>query len=230
VIYPVTDYYARLVAKGVIKRGDGLGKKICLTFDDGPDPMNTPELLEILKTADIPAVFFLVGRKAERHPELVRAIGSAGHEIGAHTYYHRHAYSMFLKQSLSTIIQGLPPLENITGKPPVYFRPPWGALNLFEYLFLKKMRLKIVLWTANAADWDIRTSPEQIVKRLQTKVAPGSIIVLHDSGGDPGAPRNTLKALPGVIAYFQNSGYRFVSLQEICSEEGAIPSKGRSIL
>lgn len=229
VIYPITDYYVRLVARGVIKRGNGTGKKICLTFDDGPDPMNTPELLKILKTADIPAVFFLVGRKAERHPELVKAIMAAGHEIGSHTYYHHHAYFMFLKQSLSTIFQGLPPIETITGKPPVYFRPPWGALNLFEYLYLRKMRLKIVLWTANAGDWDIRTSPEQIAKRLQARVTPGSIIVLHDSGGDPGAPQNTLKALPGVITYFKTHGYRFVSLQEICGGMNAVPSKEGAI-
>lgn len=225
VIYPITDYYVRFVAKDVIKQGNVPGKKICLTFDDGPDPMHTPDLLKILQTADIPAVFFLVGRKAERHPELVTAIMAAGHEIGVHTYYHRHAYLMFLKRSLSTITQGLMAIESLTGKPPVYFRPPWGALNLFQYLLLKKMRLKVILWTANAVDWDIRTSPEQIVKHLQTKATSGSIIVLHDSGGDPGAPQNTLKALPDVIAYFLTNGYRFVSLQEICGGKNGIPSK-----
>lgn len=229
VIYPLTDYYVRLAAPDVIKQGSVSGKKICLTFDDGPDPLNTPDLLKILQTADIPAAFFLVGRKAENHPELVKAIKAAGHEIGGHTYYHRHAYLMFLKKSLATISRGTPAIETITGQPLVYFRPPWGALNLFQYLLLKKLGFNVVLWTANAVDWDIRTGPQQIAKRLQTNALPGSIIVLHDSGGDPGAPRNMLQALPGIITYFQTNGYQFVSLQEICGRKPSNPSKGGTV-
>lgn len=229
-IYPLTDFYVRFIAPDVIKRGNTLEKKICLTFDDGPDPVNTPALLKILQTAGIPAVFFLVGRKAEEHPELVTDIMAAGHEIGAHTYYHRHAYLMFLKKSLATITRGIPAIETITRRPLVYFRPPWGALNLFQYLFLKKKGGKVVLWTANARDWDIRTGSKQIVERLQAKTAPGSIIVLHDSGGDPGAPQNMLKALPDIIAYFQTHGYRFVTLDEICGRQAGIPMKGGTAL
>jgi peptidoglycan/xylan/chitin deacetylase (PgdA/CDA1 family) len=229
-LYPLTDYYVRFIAPDIIKQGKAPGKKICLTFDDGPDPLNTPVLLKILQTAAIPAAFFLVGRKAEKYPELVEAIKAGGHEIAAHTYYHRHAYLMFLKKSLATITRGKTAIEAITGQPLVYFRPPWGALNLFQYLFLKKMRCQVVLWTANARDWDIRTGPDQIRERLKVKTAPGSIIVLHDSGGDPGAPQNMLQALPEIIADFQANGYRFVSLQEICGQKAAIPSKGGSVL
>jgi peptidoglycan/xylan/chitin deacetylase (PgdA/CDA1 family) len=226
VIYPFTDYFVRLLAPEIIRQGTSKEKKICLTFDDGPDPLYTPVLLQLLQTADIPAVFFLVGRKAENHPELVKAILSAGHEIGAHTYYHRHAYSLFLKRSLDTIRQGVKSLQTITGKPLVYFRPPWGALNLFQYLYAKKMGYKVVLWTANAGDWDIQTQPHQIIERLVRKTKPGTIIVLHDSGGDPGAPRNTMNALPGVIEYFKTHGYQFVSLQEICGISDGIQPKG----
>ena len=215
IIYPFTDYYVRLFAPEVIRQGTSPEKKICLTFDDGPDPAYTPDLLEILHAADIPAVFFLVGRKAERHPELVRDIVSAGHEIGSHTYEHRHAYGLFRNRSKAAVTQGITSLEIITGDPLIYFRPPWGALNLFQYKRLKKTGLKVVLWTANAGDWDIRNSPETIKKRLERKVQSNSIIVLHDSGGDPGAPRNMLMALPGIIAGFQSNGYQFVSLKEI---------------
>lgn len=214
-LYPFTDFWIRFLAPDIIKKGNTTGKKICLTFDDGPDPQNTPVLLNILQTADIPAVFFLVGRKAENHPELVAAIMTAGHEIGAHTYYHCHSYSMFFKKSRATITMGKLVLEQITKKPVVYFRPPWGALNLFQFLFLKKMGLKIVLWTVNARDWDIRTRPDQIMSRLLAGTGAGSIIVLHDSGGDPGAPQQMLQALPELITYFKANGFRFVSLQEI---------------
>jgi peptidoglycan-N-acetylglucosamine deacetylase len=218
IIYPVTDFYTRFLAPDVIKKGTLPGKKICLTFDDGPDPRYTPALLKILQEAGIPAVFFLVGWKSETHPDLVRKIREAGHEIGLHTYYHRHSYLMFIDKSVTTIRKGSRILTKITNRSPFFFRPPWGALNLFQYVYARKLGLKIVLWTANARDWEARTQPNQIVDRLSGKVGPGSIIVLHDSGGDPGTPQNTLKALPDIIAYFKSNGYQFVSLQAINGE------------
>jgi peptidoglycan/xylan/chitin deacetylase (PgdA/CDA1 family) len=214
-LYPLTDFYIRRIAPAVIKKGNAPGKKICLTFDDGPDPEYTPALLKILQEAGVPAAFFLVGQKCETAPELAAAIRDAGHEIGLHTYYHRHAYLMFLFKSLTTIRQGKSVLEKITNQPLTFFRPPWGALNLFQYLFVKRLNLKIVLWTATARDWDLKTKAGGIMGHLHHKVGPNSIIVLHDSGGDPGAPQNMLQALPRIIDHFKTNGYQFVSLQEI---------------
>jgi len=228
-LYPLTDFFIRFLAPNIIRKGNTPGKNICLTFDDGPDPQHTPVLLKILQTADIPAVFFLVGRKAESHPELVAAIMAAGHEIGGHTYYHRHSYLMFFKKSRITITKGKLALEQITKNPLVYFRPPWGALNLFQYLFLKKLGLKIVLWTVNARDWNIRTGSGRIRDRLRAGTGAGSIIVLHDSGGDPGAPPNMLQALPDIITDFKANGYRFVSLHEIYNCQCGVPSQGGAV-
>lgn len=215
VIYPVTDFWVRFLNPSVIRRGKSAGKKICLTFDDGPNPQITPLVLELLRKYQIPAVFFLVGAKAEQSPDLVRRIAAEGHEVGVHTFFHQHAYLMFVKKSLTTVKQGVRALESITGRGAIWFRPPWGALNLFQYLCLSALGLRIVLWAANAGDWDHRTGPAEIVDRLRWKVKPNSVIVLHDAGGDPGAPENTLKALPEVIRVFQAEGYQFVSLQEI---------------
>ncbi len=215
-IYPVTDYYVRLLAPEVIKKGVSPEKKICLTFDDGPDAEYTPALLKILQKAEIPAVFFLVGRKCEAAPNLVQEIRDAGHEIGLHTYYHQHSYLMFVYKSLITMYRDKTAVEKAAGRPVTFFRPPWGALNLFQYLTAKWLQLKIVLWTANARDWNLETQPDGIYHNLLQKVGPGSIIVLHDSGGDPGAPRNTLQALPRIIEHYKANGYQFVALQEIC--------------
>jgi peptidoglycan/xylan/chitin deacetylase (PgdA/CDA1 family) len=215
IIYPITDYWLRWFSPAVIKKGLTQEFKICLTFDDGPNPEVTPLVLDILAENHVPAVFFLVGYRAERSPELVQRILANNHEIGIHTFDHRHAYRMFFKKSICTICQGKRVLEKISAGSVIWFRPPWGALNLFQYLLLKHLRVKVVLWTANAVDWDLRTTPAQIVERLRRKLSPGCIIVIHDAGGDPGATRNMLEALPVVIQQCQAQGYCFETLTNI---------------
>lgn len=213
-VFPLTDLYARFVTKKVIKKGLGIRTNVCLTFDDGPDQRYTPEVLRILKEMQISATFFLVGAKAEQAPDLVRKIESEGHEIGCHTYYHRHAYLLSPWKSLVTIGKGKETIETIIGKPLRWFRPPWGALNLFQYLFLQQIGLQIVLWSANACDWEKKTGASGIFKLLMKRVKPNTIIVLHDSGGEAGAPENTVAALPGIIRKLQTEGYNFVTLTE----------------
>ncbi|HYH02546.1 MAG TPA: polysaccharide deacetylase family protein [Bacillota bacterium] len=220
IIYPGTDYYNRWYYRDVIRRGNTNGKLIHLSFDDGPDPRYTPDVLRILNQFRIPASFFLVGKKVECHPELARQICLTGHEIGSHTYYHQHAYWLFFKKSKETVEKNRVLLSSIMGAPLIWFRPPWGAMNLFEWFVIKRENLRPVLWTANANDWLTKTKPEMIQSLLVKKVHSGSIILLHDSGGEPGAPLNTLKALPGIIRKFQAEGYRFVSLQEITGGKG----------
>ncbi|MCL6589498.1 MAG: polysaccharide deacetylase family protein [Firmicutes bacterium] len=215
VCYPLTDLYVRFISPKSIRKGNSAGKKICLTFDDGPDPAYTPRLLLVLEKAQIPAAFFFVGEKVQKAPDLVKKIAAAGHEVGYHTYFHRNAYLLFIKKSWAAIHQGRVELEKLIGKPLLWFRPPWGALNLFEFWFLRRLGLRIVLWTANAKDWSNRVSPAEILSRLARKVSSNSIIVLHDSGGDPGSPGRMLKALPEVIGYFQGQGFQFVSLGEL---------------
>ncbi len=213
-VFPLTDLYIRFVSPKTIKKGSGTGTNICLTFDDGPDPRYTPEVLKILKEFQIPAAFFLVGAKAERLPDLVRRIESEGHQIGCHTYYHCHAYLLSPWKSMATICRGKHVIEKITGKPLRWFRPPWGALNLFQYRFLERSGFQIVLWNANGRDWAKKTGASGISGLILKKVKPNSIIVLHDSGGERGAPENTVAALPGIIKKLQNEGYCFVTLEE----------------
>lgn len=213
-IFPFTDWYVRFISRSTVKKGTGKGAKICLSFDDGPDPRYTPEVLKILREFKVPAVFFLVGSKAERAPDLVKRIEAEGHQIGCHTYFHRHAYLLSPWKSIATLREGRQAIEKITGKPIRWFRPPWGAVNLFQYRFLKRLGLPIVLWSANARDWNKRTGASGIYKLLLKKIKPNSIIVLHDSGGERGAPENTVAALPGVIKWLQNNGYTFVSMEE----------------
>lgn len=213
-VYPLTDWYVRFVSQKAIKKGSKTETKVCLTFDDGPDPRYTPEVLKILQELHVPAVFFIVGAKAERLPDLVRRIESEGHQIGYHTYYHRHAYLLSPWKSVATIRKGQQTIEKIIGKPLCWFRPPWGALNFFQYIFLRHTGLKIVLWNVNARDWEKKTGRIGVTELLLKRVQPNSIILLHDSGGETGAPDNTVAALPGIIRKLQTDGYCFVTLEE----------------
>lgn len=146
---------------------------------------------------------------------MVKRMVAEGHEIGIHTYFHRHAYLMFFLKSRTTIKKGKQALETILNRELCWFRPPWGALNLLQYRLLRSMGLKIVLWTANAKDWLVQTGASGIVEGLLERVEKNSIIVLHDSGGDAGAPENMVEALPIVIRELKAKGYQFVSLPEI---------------
>ncbi len=215
VVYPGTDYYIRWFHRSTVKRGPAAGKRLCLTFDDGPDPAVTPKLLDLLRQRGVPAVFFLIGAKAAQHPELVKRIVAEGHEIGVHTHEHRHAYEMGPGRSRDSLRTGARAVSQAAGVAPVWFRPPWGAANLFQWLTANRMGLRLVLWSANAQDWKARTGPEGILARLRRRVKPGAVIVLHDAGGEPGAPENTLRALPEIIAYFQAHGFRFASLRSL---------------
>jgi peptidoglycan/xylan/chitin deacetylase (PgdA/CDA1 family) len=175
----------------------------------------TTRLLNILKELKIPAVFFLVGSKIENNPDLVRQIITDGHEIGLHSFDHCHAYLMFRRKSIQTVERGYQIIREATGQPPVWFRPPWGAANLFQVICAKRLQMRLVLWTANAADWKIQTGVPGIRQRLQKKVKGGTVIVLHDSGGESGAPENTLRALPEVISDLQQRGLRFTTLADL---------------
>lgn len=211
VIYPGTDFFVRFLWQGTLRRRYTGRKTIWLTFDDGPDPDYTPRVLQVLAEHHVTASFFLVAQKAERHPELVATILNAGHSIGLHTYYHRHAYLMMASISRETMYRAQEVLEQLAGRPLNLFRPPWGAMNLFQYRAAKRLGLQIVLWSANAQDWKLGTGKEGIIRRLQQRVSDGAVIVLHDSGGDRGAPENTIHALPEIIVYFKTQGYRFAN-------------------
>ncbi|HOP74122.1 MAG TPA: polysaccharide deacetylase family protein [Bacillota bacterium] len=213
--YAGWDAGVRLFSGKTIRQGNGPGKRVHLSFDDGPDPRYTPILLDILRQKNVPATFFVVGKRAAAAPDLIRMMREFGHEIGWHTYFHRHAYCLSPWRSMETMRRGKAELEEILGKQLRWFRPPWGASNVFQGWVAKRMGLQVVLWTANAQDWKFSTGKTEIIRRLQSRVKPNTIIVLHDAGGEPGAPGNMLEALPEVIDTLRAAGYEFVSLHEI---------------
>jgi peptidoglycan-N-acetylglucosamine deacetylase len=189
----VPDFFLHRLGIGSWKRQFSSG--VALTFDDGPDPKITPRLLAALKRRNISGTFFVVADKALNYPELIHQIVEEGHQIGVHSLTHRYAWFMTPWKTAREWTESVRALEQLSGKTITWMRPPWGTFNLITWLWLKKHHMRAVLWNAEGHDWEARRTPEEIVARIISKVNEGSIIVLHDSGGEAGAPENTLAAI-----------------------------------
>ncbi|OCA80942.1 polysaccharide deacetylase family protein [Pseudobacillus wudalianchiensis] len=213
-IYTVgATVFIRIFGIGIYKRGTR-ENMIALTFDDGPHPLYTPQLLDLLEKHKAKATFFIVGSKARTYPHIVQDIRKRGHSIGIHNDIHRSnwLFSPFvfkkqLRRAQSTI-------TNITGEPPFYYRPPWGHFNALTLYAVKP--LQTIMWTAIPGDWKESVHPEELANRLRKERKNGAIITLHDSGttlgADERAPANTLKALELFLADEDSANYHFVNI------------------
>jgi peptidoglycan/xylan/chitin deacetylase (PgdA/CDA1 family) len=201
----------RVFQKGHSKRD------IALTFDDGPHPIYTPLLLDLLKKFDVKATFFVLGAKAEKFPELIARIHQEGHLIGIHNYVHYSNWFLTPGQVRRQIEQTAAIVERITGERPVFYRPPWGLLNLFDLLTQKQFQ--IVMWSVMVEDWNRKVGAARLKERLLSKITGGSVILLHDSGdtlgADEDAPLQMLEALEQVVKEMRWFGYKFVRIDEM---------------
>jgi peptidoglycan-N-acetylglucosamine deacetylase len=190
---------------------------MALTFDDGPDPAFTPQLLDILRDHHVKATFFVLGSQAGRNPELIRRMSAEGHLIAIHNYVHRSNAFMTPWGVRRQIRDSEQIISGITGCSPCYYRPPWGIINIGD-LFLMRDRLRLVLWSIIVKDWRIQGGSARIEQRLLSRLKNGAVIVLHDSGrtwgADMEAPRYMLKALQEFLAYSLQQGYSFVRMDE----------------
>lgn len=186
---------------------------VALTFDDGPDPTYTAQLLDILKKYDVKATFFVVGWKAKAYPHLIKRMHEEGHTIGLHHYY--HTSNWFLPPFVAEweLHRSARIIEQITGVRPVYYRPPWGHINIWT-LFMQK-KYKTVMWTYILGDWNASLGVARLYERLTKSIEDGAIIVLHDSGStmgaDQDAPANMLQALERLL---QRTHVKWVKMSE----------------
>ena len=207
-----TQAYGNVYCRNSAKAG-----KIALTFDDGPHPRYTEEILSILAEYKIPATFFIIGVNAETYPESLKMIVDAGCEIGNHTYSHarinkmdRQAIQEEIKQCEETIFQ-------LSGYRPSLFRPPEGAMSDTLSEVIKDMQYNIVLWSIDTLDWAMNPS-ENICQTVTTQLKGGDIILMHDyvSGGN-----TTCKALKTMIPLLLAKGYEFVTVSELINGDYA---------
>jgi peptidoglycan-N-acetylglucosamine deacetylase len=188
-------------------------KLIALTFDDGPWPKITPKVLEILKQHQIKATFFMIGRHLRLHPEIAQQVVAAGHGVGNHSWSHPLKSEPIETQEIIAEIENTTvSLKMITGLRTDLFRPPGGHLEngLVDYAHQKKYLT--VMWTIDPADSKPEITAQQISDHVLKQAKPGSIILLHDGGGDRS---RTLTALPKIITGLKAQGYTFVSVNEL---------------
>lgn len=200
----------------VFKKGKA-EKAIALTFDDGPDPVYTPQLLNLLARYNAKATFFIVGAHAEGQEKLLQRMQEEGHTIGIHNYVHKSNWVMRPRTVRRHIERTNTVIEKATGMKSVYYRPPWGIVNLFDYSNMGYMH--IILWSALFGDWRVKVGAERLKRRMMKKLRPGEVLLLHDCGNtlgaDAEAPRNMLIALEAYMEEAVKRGYSFVGVGEM---------------
>ena len=169
---------------------------VALTFDDGPWPHTTQQMLTILSQRQAPATFFVVGRQVERYPELVRREVAAGMALGSHSYSHPQPFNRLpvarIRDEITRGRRTLVPLRIH----PVGFRPPGGAASPAVAAAAQEFGDRTVLWSVDPADWQPGVTANQLVQRVLAAARPGAIVLLHDGGGNRSA---TVAALPAII-------------------------------
>jgi peptidoglycan-N-acetylglucosamine deacetylase len=198
------------VARAPIAAAGERPKLIALTFDDGPYPIFTPMLLDVLHDLRVPATFFLIGRDAEQWPELTRRIEASGNEIADHTYSHPNLDQEPAAEVRDEILHGRDVLWALTHDPSVrtLMRPPHGRYTIATLRVAQSLGYSVVLWTDDGGDWQTLTPEELEAHMLEHATAP-EVVLLHSG------KLATIQTLPLVVDRFRKAGYRFVTVGEL---------------
>lgn len=199
--------------------GDGARREIALTIDDGPHPEITTANLDVLARMGVRAGFFLVGGRAERHPDLVRRIVAEGHDAGNHGWSHRPLVRGICSSPTSEIERTEELLSRLAGGTDRLFRPPFGTMQPGIGPCLRGLELVPIYWSVAPGDWD-PLSPQLLKRRVLGRLHPGAILVLH--GGRPGH-RPTADALESLLQAIRDAGYDFVPPSEMARRCGLEP-------
>ena len=210
---PSSQFFPSLV------RGPEEGKRVCLTFDDGPAAPYTEQILDLLRERNVRATFFLCGKNVERSPDIVRRMVGEGHALGNHTYSHLFMYFRRRSRIAEEIDRTQGIIEATTGHRPRIFRPPYGARWFGLLPVLRARGRHLVQWSDTGYDWMIGT--EAIVRATLQHLRPGAVILLHD-GRETRPPSEvdrsaTIQALPGIIDGARKMGLEFTTVPEFLS-------------
>ena len=189
---------------------------VSLTFDDGPNPEATPEILDVLRRADVPATFFILGRHADRWPSLVRRVADEGHQLGNHGYWHRKLHRRGPAYVRDDLTRGTDAIAAASGgTSPRHFRAPHGFRSPWVTPIARSLGQRTVGWSLGV--WDsARPGADEIVRRSIAGMHAGSILLLHDGDGydAEGDRRQTAEALPVIIDGLRARGFRFSTLPD----------------
>jgi peptidoglycan-N-acetylglucosamine deacetylase len=190
-----------------LTHGPRYSRAVCLTFDDGPHPELTPRLLDLLAALGVPATFFLIGREAEKYPDLVRRIAAEGHSIGNHSYSHPVRASLSRQEAHEEVYRGSRALESIIGKPVSLYRPPRGAITAGDLWRFWRSGLTTVLWNVDPKDYSMQSGVEVRSWFQRCPFASGDIVLFHD------IHPHALSALPDLISEARSRELRFTTVE-----------------
>jgi peptidoglycan/xylan/chitin deacetylase (PgdA/CDA1 family) len=183
-------------------------KAIALTIDDGPDPQWTPEVLNVLRPYGVQATFFMIGRNAADHPDLVRAVAAEGHHVATHTWSHKNLSKLSPDRVRTEIERGLDAVASgADGRRPTVFRAPYGAWSPTALAACANLGQRPFGWSVDPEDW-AEPGVQQIVNEVLSNTRTGSIILKHDGGGDRS---QSVAALRIYLPRLLEKGYRFVN-------------------
>jgi peptidoglycan/xylan/chitin deacetylase (PgdA/CDA1 family) len=197
----------------VVTLGPRNARGVALTFDDGPDPDSTPAILDLLDGAGAKATFFVIGRKADAHPEVVRQIVERGHAVGVHGYAHNRLFTLRspwrVRKDLEKVVARV---EAITGERPWLFRPPIGHISPSIAQVIRKMELQAIGWSARGIDGWPGTTSEDVARRIIRRLKDGAIILLHDAAERGDFVPASVGALPAILAAAERQHLSFVRI------------------
>lgn len=211
-ILSTASYSAEMVFRNQIPvyQGDPGKKRVAFTVNVDWGEEYIPKMLDLFEDNGIKATFFLSGRWAEEHPQLVRAIAQGGHEIGNHGFSHFHVNELSLSENIEEIRKTQGVISRLAQKKTRYYAPPYGEFNEVVLEAAAKTRHKVILWTIDTIDWE-KPPPETIVSRVLSNVHNGAIILMH-----PTAP--TLQALSEICKGLEEQGYQIAPLEKLISD------------
>ena len=189
---------------------------VLLSFDDGPHPQGTPIVLDALERVRAPAVFFVSGEQAARHPEVIREIAAAGNELALHGHRHQTRRQANRRLLADDTRRALDTVSSVTGRLPRIYRPPHGVFSLTGLRLIRSLGLEPLLWSKWGRDWERRATPRAIAHHATAGIRAGDVVLLHDADyyGTHESWRATAAALPEIADRIAAAGLQAASVDE----------------
>jgi peptidoglycan/xylan/chitin deacetylase (PgdA/CDA1 family) len=214
VLLPGLEMYER-----VVSRGPSGGARVALTFDDGPHPVTTRRVLEVLAPTRHRATFFVLGEKARRHPDVIREIHAGGHSLGIHGDFHDRLHSFRMPWTVrDEIVRAASSVEAATGARPRFFRPPLGHTSITTVPGVRRAGVTLIGWSSRGFDGLRSRSLESVVERVSRTLVDGAIVLLHDAAEHDDFEPVAVRALPQLLALLDERGLTSVGLDALLGD------------
>lgn len=211
--YNIPDLMKAYPAR-IFLRGQAQDKVVALTFDDGPDPVFTPQILDVLAYHGVPATFFVRGDRVAQYPQVVQRMIQEGHVVGGHSWSHPNLRSLSADRIRWQVENTAKEIKKWTGLEPKLMRPPYGEMSEEGMAELASMDNYLINWSADSNDWQAKGRDDVLIGAIPGS-KPGAIVLMHSAGGVGQSLQPTIDALPYFIYTLRVQGYKFVTVDKL---------------